>query len=306
MISSKVTVSKVKSLTGHNDCVYTLEKSQFPNVFFSGAGDGMVVSWDLNDPENGQLIAKLPNSIYGLHYMRKEDLLLVGHNYDGIHVINWQDKKELGSLNMTKAAIFDIKTSNGEAFIGDASGLLTKISVNKLSIIKAIQKSDASLRTIAINERTNELAAGYSDNKIRIFDKSSLILKHVLEAHTNSVFTLKYNPDENLLVSAGRDAHIRVWDVEAGYLNIQDIAAHMYAINNIDYSPDGKHFVTCSMDKSIKVWDSRTFKLCKVIDKARHAGHGTSINKLLWSSHQNWLLSASDDRAITIWNLEFT
>ncbi|MEM6522255.1 MAG: WD40 repeat domain-containing protein [Bacteroidota bacterium] len=306
MTGSKVKVSKLKSLTGHNDCVYALERSQFPSVFFSGAGDGMVVSWDLKEPENGQLIAKLPNSIYGLHYMINEDVLLVGHNYDGIHIIDWQEKKELGSLNMTKAAIFDIKTSNGSAFIGDASGLLTEVSVNGLSVIKTTKEVDASLRTIDINEQKNELAAGYSDNKIRIFEKDSLRLKYVLEGHTNSVFTLKYSPDGQILISAGRDAHIRAWDVQAGYLNIQDIAAHMFAINNIDYSPDGKHFVTCSMDKSIKVWDSHTFKLLKVIDKARHAGHGTSVNKLLWSSHEHLLVSASDDRAISIWNLEFT
>ncbi|MEM1409107.1 MAG: WD40 repeat domain-containing protein, partial [Bacteroidota bacterium] len=177
---------------------------------------------------------------------------------------------------------------------------------NGLKVLKTVKESEASLRTIAINEPANELAAGYSDNFIRVFEKSDLSLKHVIEGHTNSVFSLRYSPDGQLLLSAGRDARIKAWDVNAGYLNLQDIAAHMYAINNIDYSPDGKHFVTCSMDKSIKVWDSHTFKLLKVIDKARHAGHGTSVNKLLWSSHENLLISASDDRAISVWNLEFT
>jgi hypothetical protein len=40
----------------------------------------------------------------------------------------------------------------------------------------------------------------------------------------------------------------------------------------------------------------------KVIDKARHAGHGTSVNKLLWTP--NRLLSASDDRSISAWDIE--
>jgi len=59
------------------------------------------------------------------------------------------------------------------------------------------------------------------------------------------------------------------------------------------------------MDKSIKVWDAETFQLLKVIDKARHAGHGTSINKVLWTNFNNLLLSASDDRSISTWDIKF-
>ena len=59
------------------------------------------------------------------------------------------------------------------------------------------------------------------------------------------------------------------------------------------------------MDKSIKIWDAREYKLLKVIDKARHAGHGTSINKLWWSEYENLLVSASDDKKISVWNLVY-
>jgi WD40 repeat protein len=58
------------------------------------------------------------------------------------------------------------------------------------------------------------------------------------------------------------------------------------------------------MDKSIKIWDAENFRLLKVIDKARHAGHGTSVNKLLWSEDQNRLLSVSDDRSASIWDIQ--
>ncbi|MFM8834779.1 MAG: WD40 repeat domain-containing protein, partial [Cytophagales bacterium] len=54
----------------------------------------------------------------------------------------------------------------------------------------------------------------------------------------------------------------------------------------------------------IKIWDANTLQLLKVIDKARHAGHGTSVNKLWWSSHQQQLVSASDDRSISVWESE--
>jgi WD40 repeat protein len=302
---NKVIVSKKETYTGHNDSIYTLERSQHEHIFYSGAGDGMVVSWDLKNPDSGQLIAKLPNSIYGLHFLEAANLLVIGHNYDGLHFIDCDKKKEVSSLNFTDAAIFDMISYNDKMFVVDGKGYLHIIGLNPLKMVDKIRVSEKSARTVAINTASNEMAIGTSDNTIKVLDLDDYSLKYTLHDHENSVFTLCYSPDQQLLLSAGRDAHIKIWDVKSGYLLLNDIVAHMYAINNIAFSPDGKHFVTCSMDKSIKVWDSDQFKLLKVIDKARHAGHGTSVNKLLWTGHNNLLASASDDRTISIWDIEF-
>ncbi|UII23021.1 WD40 repeat domain-containing protein [Fulvivirga ligni] len=301
----KVNVSKLKTFTGHNDCVYTLERTQYDHIFFSGAGDGMVVYWNLAESENGKLIAQLPNSIYALHYMPTRNLLAVGHNYDGIHLIDWENKKETGSLKLTDEAIFDIDSYKDHLIVADKKGTVTIINIDELRIVYKIHSSDYSARCIAVSEDLNEMAVGFSDHKIRVYSLEDFSLKYELSGHDNSIFTLKYSPDNQLLMSAGRDAHLKIWDIKAGYLLLEDIVAHMYAINHLDFSPDGKHFVTCSMDKSIKVWDTHTFKLLKVIDKARHAGHGTSVNKLLWSNHNNLLVSAGDDRAISVWDIQF-
>jgi WD40 repeat protein len=59
------------------------------------------------------------------------------------------------------------------------------------------------------------------------------------------------------------------------------------------------------MDKTIKIWDLHTFQLLKVIDRSRHAGHATSVNKVLWTDHAGQLLSCSDDRKISVWDLDF-
>lgn len=302
---SKISISKLKTLTGHKDCVYTLERSNEDHVFFSGAGDGMVVYWDMKESEDGQLVAKLPNSVYALHHLSNEDLLAVGHNYDGVHLLDWKARKEVGSLNMTKSAIFDIQSYGDHLIVGDTSGTVSIINYKALKTVYKIEDGQKSARSIALNELLGEMAVGYSDNYLRIYDLEDFSLKQEIEAHDNSIFTVCYSPDQKLLLSAGRDAHLKVWDAELGYKEVQDIVAHMYAINNIDFSPSGKHFVTCSMDKSIKVWDAEHFKLLKVIDKARHAGHGTSVNKLLWSSYQDVLISASDDRTISLWDIHF-
>ncbi len=299
----KVSVARLNTFSGHRDCVYTLQPSNKPNIFFSGSGDGMVVQWDIKIPDEGQLIAKLPNSIYGLHYHAENNLLLAGHNYDGIHVLDWENKKELASLHITKAAIFDIQSFGHRIFVACGDGSVVCVNLDRLVVTDQNKHSENKARTIAVHVQRGEIAVGYSDNYIRIFDIDSLELKQEWSAHLNSVFTLRYSPDGNFLFSGSRDARLKVWDVRAGYLQVTEIAAHMYAINHIEFSPDAKHFVTCSMDKSIKVWDTEGLQLLKVIDKARHAGHGTSVNKLLWTSFESQLLSASDDRSISAWQI---
>jgi WD40 repeat protein len=301
---SKVQVTRLHNLTGHSDAIYTLQRSSEESKFFSASGDGMVVLWDLESPETGEVVAKLPNSIYALHFHPTQEVLIAGHNYDGIHVLDWKNKKEFGSLQITKAAIFDIQSTNDFLLVASGDGAVTAIDLDKMIVLSRKQLSEKSARTIAVNYDTGDIAVGFSDNYIRIFD-NDLKLKLEWQAHDNSVFTLRYSPDKKYLLSGSRDARLRVWDVKANYQQVAQVVAHMYAINHLDFSPDGKHFVTCSMDKSIKVWDTEEFKLLKVIDKARHAGHGTSVNKLLWMSFNNQLVSAGDDRSISIWQIIF-
>ncbi|MDQ3537029.1 MAG: WD40 repeat domain-containing protein [Bacteroidota bacterium] len=300
---NKIEVVKIHTLKGHKDCIYTLKRADTDSRFFSGAGDGLVVLWDLKDPDKGEVIAKVNTSIYALDYCKFQDVLVLGQNYDGIHIMEVNSKKHIASLKLTTAAIFDIKLLDKKIYIGTGEGELIIVNKENVSVEYRIKHSEKSLRCFEIDPLNRLLIAGYSDNSIRIFNLDDYSLVKVIEAHNNSVFTLCFSGDYNYLLSAGRDAHLKIWDAKKDFELKESIVAHMYAINHIEYSPDAQYFVTCSMDKSIKVWDANKFKLLKVIDKARYAGHGTSVNKLMWSKFNNYLVSCSDDRTISVWNL---
>jgi WD40 repeat protein len=297
-------VNRLHSLKGHRDAIYTLQPSSEESKFFSAGGDGMVVLWDQRSPDDGELIAKLPNSVYGLHFHSESDTLIAGQNFQGIHVLDYRNKKELTSLQLTSAAIFDIQSSENNLVVATGEGAVHIVDLKSMSKSSTKISSEKSARTIAINKINGDIAVGYSDNYIRVFDQK-LNLKKEWPAHTNSVFTLRYTPDNQFLISGSRDARLKAWDVKGNYGQAAEVVAHLFAINHVEFSPDGKHFVTCSMDKSIKVWLSDELKLLKVIDKARHAGHGTSVNKLLWTDYRNQLASASDDRTISLWEIIF-
>lgn len=298
-----MTVEKIDTFGGHRDCVYALAGATQSNQFFSSGADGLVVRWRLDRPDQGDLVAKIPASVYALAQHPATGELWVGQNYEGLHRIDPVQKQEIASLKLTSAAIFDIRFYKEDAFVALSDGVVVVVDAVAFVVRRHLKASAQSARCLAVNPVERELAVGYSDHSVRIFDLETYDLKRVLPAHTNSVFTLAYSPDFRFLLTAGRDAHLKVWDVEQNYVLHQDIVAHLFAINHITYSPDGTLFATASMDKSVKIWNADTYRLLKVVDRARHAGHGTSVNKLLWEPSSGYLLSASDDRTISVWSL---
>ncbi|HEV7350664.1 WD40 repeat domain-containing protein [Telluribacter sp.] len=297
-------VRKLDTFSGHRDCVYTLTGSNNPQQFFSSGGDGLVVRWDLHKPDLGELVAQVGASVYALAYDPTAGYLWIGHNFEGIQLVDPVRKAPVASSKLASAAIFDIQLVGDKALLALGDGVIIVMDVPTFAVQKHIKASHKSMRSLAYNPLTGDIAAGSSDYHLTLFDSEGFSLQKRLLAHNNSVFTVQYSPDGRFLLSAGRDAHLKVWDVNNNYELVQDIPAHLFAINHLTYSPDGKYFATCSMDKSVKVWDAVTFQLKKVIDRARHAGHGTSVNKLLWSAYNDLLVSCSDDRMVSVWEVQ--
>ncbi len=301
----KVFVNKIATLKGHKDAIYALCSSQYNKIFFSAGAEGYVSVWNMDNPQDGRLVAKVPNSVYAMSYARESNLLLIGHNYDGLHFLDWENKVEKATLKITSKQIFDIKVIGNLAYTGTADGELVVVDIALKQIIARKKYTGKSLRSIAVNPVMNQIALGFSDNFIRIIDPQSLKPLKEFEGHQNSVFSLRYTQDGSRLFSGSRDARLKIWNVENKFELLVSEIAHMNTIYDIQFSSDGKHFVTCSMDKTIKVWDAENCDLLKVIDKERHDSHTSSVNKLFWSGYQNQLVSVSDDRTIMIWDIKF-
>ncbi len=295
-----VQIEKIMTYTGHSDAVYTLECGMGPHQFYSAGGDGNVVEWNLNKTDSGRLIVKVPASVYSIRLVPERHLLIVAQNYEGIHLVDILSNKEVGSLQFTKSAIFDMKVVNGLLLAATGEGKLYVIDLANLRVVQEVGVCDKNLRDILIFERQYCLLAS-SDGFIRKYQIPNFRLLEEIQAHQNSVFALLQK--STYLVSAGRDARLKFWGTERNLILDESINAHTYAINDVVERKDGAYLATASMDKTIKIWDYGKRKLIKVIDKARHKGHLTSVNKLLWLGYKDYLVSCSDDRSIGVWRI---
>ena len=75
-----------------------------------------------------------------------------------------------------------------------------------------------------------------------------------------------FSPDGKLIVSAGSNGELFVWEVSTGKcLNI--LSGHNSWINNVCFSPDSKLIASASHDETVRIWDAATGN-CLIHDKS--------------------------------------
>lgn len=300
-----VKVNKIATLTGHSAAVYTLDKGTDEHLIFSGGTDKILVQWNLETFNNKQLIASYTKPLYSICHIPEKQVLLTGVSNGDIYILDLHTKRELKVLKNHTSHVFcmvySIKTNCFYSVGGD--GYLIIYNLDTFEIVNAKKLSNEKIRHIDFNYETNEIAIAAADCAIRIFDLQTLLEKKNFIGHELSCNVTRFSPCGELLLTGGRDGFLNIWNVN-GYKKTTSIAAHTWAIYDIAYSPDCKLFATASRDKTIKIWNSKNYKLLTTINKADYNGHAFSVNKLIWSSYKNYLISASDDSSIMVWDIK--
>lgn len=298
-------IRKIAQLTGHNASIFALAPGRDERHFLSGAGDGWIAEWDFAAPDTGRLLAQVDTQVFSLLFLKEQNQLVVGNMNGGVHWVDLNDPAKIKNLAHHQKGVFGIVAARGSVFTLGGEGKITRWQPDGVRALESFHLSHQALRCMDFCEPRNEIAIGCSDNNLYFLDAQTLALKHTVPgAHANSVFAARYAPGGRYLLSGGRDAHLNVWDLENNFEKIRSEPAHWYTINDIVFHPEGTYFATASRDKTLKIWDAETFGLLKVLQGARDGGHFNSVNRLLWSTNQNILLSCSDDRSIILWQLE--
>ena len=307
---------------GHQGSVFALSQGHTPQYMLSGAGDGWIVEWDLENPEVGKLLAKVDSNIFSLLFLPDKNQIIAGNMNGGLHFIDLNNADKNKNIAHHSKGVFDIQLIHNQLFTIGGDGVITRWSVEEIRSIESFQLSAKSLRCMDFSKERHEFAVGASDGHIYFLDEK-LNLKNIIKnAHKNSVFSIKYALDGQYLLSGGRDALLKMWRLDenvtasgAWQEGVLELSAHLYTINKIAFHPQNPDiFATASRDKTIKIWQLMTsaenhnvkieeIKLLKVINTIRYGGHLNSVNTLSWTPYNNWLISGSDDRSLMIWDI---
>lgn len=299
-------VNKAISFSGHGAGVFALAQAHEPHLFYSGSSDKVIALWNLKTGINEKFNAHFPSYIYAIAYIPEKNLLIAGTFAGNIHVIDLSKKEEIRNLQQHKGAIFDIKYLPAQNLFVSASadGSISFTDLTDLTCKKIITLCQEKVRNISLNIEKTRAIFACGDGTLRVYNLADLAEIQRFDAHKLSANISAFHPNGKYLLSGGRDAMLCAWDVENNFIKVTSVPAHNWALYDIVFSPNGRLFATASRDKTLKIWDSETFELLKVISREKNESHRSSVNKLLWTSYNNLLVSCSDDRSIMAWQIE--
>ena len=296
-----VDIKHIATLTGHGGCIYAIDKGTSEHTLYTAGSDRFIALWNLETLQSVEFAAYLPAPVYAICHIPEKNILLAGTTAGSVHIIDLEKKEEIKILQHHTAPIFDIKYSlkTNCFYTAGGDGNFAVCSLDTLSLIKMKKLSQKKVRSIDFNYTTSEIAVALGDCNILVFDLHTLDHKIDFIAHELASNVVRYSPDGKFLLTGGRDAHLNVWQA-GNYELVKSIPAHNWAIYDIVFNPDATLFATASRDKTIKIWDAKTYELLKRITKEKFEAHTHSVNKLIWSTYHNYLVSVGDDKMIFV------
>ncbi|BFZ63944.1 cross-pathway control WD-repeat protein cpc2 [Saitoella coloradoensis] len=253
------------TLEGHaGDVTALATSSENPDMLLSASRDKSIIVWNLTRDEASYGVPK--RSLHG-HNSFVSDVVI---SSDGQYALSasWDKTLRLWDLN---------------------TGLTTKRFVGHTSDVLSVSFSADNRQIVSgSRDRTIKLWNTLGDCKYTIQD----------QGHTEWVSCVRFspNPGNPVIVSAGWDKIVKVWDLTKFKLRTNHIG-HTGYINTVTVSPDGSLCASGGKDGTTMLWDLNDSKHLYSLDA------GDEINALVFSPNRYWLCAATAS-SIKIFDLE--
>jgi WD40 repeat protein len=296
-INSEPTFLKKQVLSSHSAAVYSLAYDGVQ--LYSSSADKYVTRWDLELGTQDKFAIKFSNSPYSICLFDANTKLAVGLDNGNLHFFDLKERKELKFYVQHKSGIFSIleNPTKQQLFTTDAEGNLAVWNTQDLHLQLILPFDCGKIRRMALNSDGSKLFLACQDGTVRVLETDFFNQLEDFYAHVDGVSSIAVNPQNTLLFTGGKDAILRIWDLQT-FQQVKAIPAHNYVIYDIQFLSD-EQFITVSRDKSIKIWDATTLTVAQKIE-FKNGGHIHSVNKIQRIDSETFA-TCSDDKKIIVW-----
>ncbi|KAM9508148.1 LOW QUALITY PROTEIN: WD repeat-containing protein 88 [Guaruba guarouba] len=123
------------------------------------------------------------------------------------------------------------------------------------------------------------------------------------EGHSNAISDCWFTSDGHYLCTASWDKSLKIWDIKRGEFKCHEPVSlnegHEGSVSSCVFSQDASLVVSGGYDKAVAIWDTDAgYK------KLSLKGHWDWVTDVAISRNKKWILSASKDSTLRLWNVE--
>lgn len=284
----------------HSASIYAVEYSPKLNLLFTGGGDRVVATWDLNKKENTPLSIKTDSAILNLKFINDYQHLFIGLFNGNFHIIDINTKKEIKFFPYHKSGVFSSEYIEEQniLFVGSGDGTISIWNTETFELLQNYKVSEGKIRGIRLFK--DAVYFGTSEGDLLQIKLSNLSQANKLATLPHAVYCINIHVDKNVLLLGDKNAHITAFDPESNTTTLS-IPGHNWPIYSIEWMKD-TIFATCSRDKIVKIWDADKLEVIQRLSFPEHKGHLNSINNLKFIPELDVLVSVGDDKQICVWS----
>jgi WD40 repeat protein/transcriptional regulator with XRE-family HTH domain len=203
------------------------------------------------------------------------------------------------------------------SLLKEQRGHLRGLDLSQLAIrgayLQGVEMQDASLAGATLRDSTftetfdatwsvaisgTYWAVGSERGEVRVWRverEGGKLLYLAWQAHTNTVKSLAFSPDERTLATSSWDGAIKLWDLERGALLWTGWQTS--SIQRLAFAPDGRTLASGGDEAVIRLWNAYSGTLLQTL-----SGHYGPVHALAWSPNGRLLASAGFDQQIRLWD----
>ncbi|XP_017773061.1 PREDICTED: pre-mRNA 3' end processing protein WDR33 isoform X2 [Nicrophorus vespilloides] len=204
----------------------------------------------------------------------------------------------------------------------------------------ATNKMRCPIFCMAWTPEGRRLVTGASSGEFTLWNGLTFNFETILQAHDSPVRTMVWSHNDSWMVTGDHAGYVKYW--QSNMNNVKMFQAHKEALRGISFSPTDSKFVTCSDDGTLRIWDFFRYQEEKVLrghgadvkcvhwhpqkgliisgskdnqqpiklwdpksgqSLATLHAHKSTVMDLKWNDNGNWLITASRDHLLKLFDL---
>jgi len=297
-----ITVSLSKTLSGHRNPIFAVEKGPDMDTVFTAGNDKGIVEWDLPTGKFRRVLCAVPASVYAMHLLSVSGSLAVAMRNGEVWIVDTENGHLQQKLSVESGAVFAVRAIPGkqELIAVGEEGFAYVWHLRNFELLYRFRVSDTAVRTVETDNGQRLLAFGDKQGAVHLHAMDDFREIRRKPVHKLPVTALL--AAENGLYSGGRDAQLYRLD-KADLSVLDSITPHMFTLYGILQHPEKPVLITVSRDKSIKFWDRDSLRLLKNVSAEKgFDAHRLSINAACLHGTPPQLITVSDDKLVKVWN----